>query len=95
MDPSWYGWFDCDYPKEARVKGSAWYYEQHTKLCDVSGLQVIIDLIDTQLSASSSAPASTAAALEPEYSGLSSSSSSSSSFVEEMSESEDAGKSVV
>ena len=46
---SWLGWFDCDYPREARVKGSAWYYEQHTKLCDVSGLQVIIDLIDTQL----------------------------------------------
>lgn len=55
---AWLGWFDCEYPREARVKGSAWYYEQHTKLCDVSGLQVIIDLIDTELSAASSpAPA--------------------------------------
>ena len=22
---SWYGWFDCDYPPEARVKYSPWY----------------------------------------------------------------------
>ena len=21
----WYGWFDCDHPPGARVKGSAWY----------------------------------------------------------------------
>jgi hypothetical protein len=27
LDPSWYGWFDCDYPPEARVVGSKWYYE--------------------------------------------------------------------
>jgi hypothetical protein len=23
----WYGWFDCDYPPEARVVGSKWFYE--------------------------------------------------------------------
>ena len=23
---NWYGWFDCDYPPEARVKYSRWYY---------------------------------------------------------------------
>lgn len=22
---TWYGWFDCDYPKEARIKYSAWW----------------------------------------------------------------------
>jgi len=27
LDPSWYGWFDCDYPPEARVVGSKWYYD--------------------------------------------------------------------
>ena len=52
---AWLGWFDCEYPRDARVKGSAWYYEQHTKLCDVSGLQVIIDLIDKQLDVSRAA----------------------------------------
>ena len=24
---SWYGWFDCDYPAEAHVKFSPWYYK--------------------------------------------------------------------
>lgn len=24
---SWFGWFDCDYPPEAQVVGSKWYYE--------------------------------------------------------------------
>ncbi len=24
---TWYGWFDCDYPLEARVKGSKWWRE--------------------------------------------------------------------
>ena len=25
---NWYGWFDCDYPPEARVKYSKWYNEK-------------------------------------------------------------------
>jgi len=24
---TWLGWFDCDYPPEARIKGSRWYHE--------------------------------------------------------------------
>jgi len=24
---NWFGWFDCDYPPEAQVVGSKWYYE--------------------------------------------------------------------
>jgi len=24
----WYGWFDCSYPENARVKFSPWYYSQ-------------------------------------------------------------------
>jgi hypothetical protein len=24
---TWYGWFDCDYPPEARVRGSKWWRE--------------------------------------------------------------------
>jgi hypothetical protein len=27
VDKSWFGWFDCDYPPEAQVVGSKWYYE--------------------------------------------------------------------
>lgn len=27
----WYGWFDCDYPPEARVKYSAWWREMNKK----------------------------------------------------------------
>ena len=27
VDKSWYGWFDCEYPPEAQVVGSKWYYE--------------------------------------------------------------------
>ena len=32
MNPElWYGWFDCDYPPEARVKFSAWWREMNKK----------------------------------------------------------------
>lgn len=27
VDKSWFGWFDCEYPPEAQVVGSKWYYE--------------------------------------------------------------------
>ncbi len=25
---TWYGWFDCDYPPQAPIKGSKWYHEK-------------------------------------------------------------------
>ena len=27
MEKQWYGWFDCEYPPEAPVVGSKWFYE--------------------------------------------------------------------
>jgi hypothetical protein len=27
IESNWFGWFDCDYPPEARVVGSKWYYD--------------------------------------------------------------------
>lgn len=24
----WYGWFDCDYPPDAHIKGSRWYHDK-------------------------------------------------------------------
>ena len=27
IESNWFGWFDCEYPPEARVVGSKWYYE--------------------------------------------------------------------
>lgn len=27
VESNWFGWFDCDYPPEARVVGSRWYYD--------------------------------------------------------------------
>jgi hypothetical protein len=25
---TWYGWFDCDYPPDAHIKGSKWYHDK-------------------------------------------------------------------
>jgi hypothetical protein len=27
VEGNWFGWFDCDYPPQARVVGSKWYYD--------------------------------------------------------------------
>jgi hypothetical protein len=49
----WYGWFDCEYPENAPVKFSPWYYKQQQKIqepvCEVvvKVLDVVIEKMAT------------------------------------------------
>ena len=54
----WYGWFDCDYPPEARVVGSKWFYE-NVKLVKATPTVVATNTFDPE-------PLPLASAKEPE-----------------------------
>jgi hypothetical protein len=35
-ESTWYGWYDCSYPSNARVVGSQWYYDNANVVDDAS-----------------------------------------------------------
>jgi hypothetical protein len=58
----WYGWFDCDYPENAPVMYSPWYYAQmkpQVPLCEVTVnvLDVVIEKMQVMTVAPGPAPA--------------------------------------
>ena len=57
----WYGWFDCDYPPEAQVVGSKWFYEnvKHVKVIKATPTVVAVNTFDPE-------PLLLASAKEPE-----------------------------
>ena len=57
----WYGWFDCDYPPEAQVVGSKWFYEnvKHVKVIKATPTVVAVNTFDPE-------PLPLASAKEPE-----------------------------
>jgi len=65
MEKKWYGWFDCDYPPEAEVVGSKWFYEnvKHVKLIKATPTVVAVNTFDPE-----PLPLTVASAKEPEAS---------------------------
>lgn len=61
MEKKWYGWFDCDYPPEAQVVGSKWFYEnvKHVKVIKATPTVVAVNTFDPE-------PLPLASAKEPE-----------------------------
>jgi hypothetical protein len=58
MEKKWYGWFDCDYPPEAEVVGSKWFYEnvKHVKLIKATPTVVAVNTFDPEAEASAKEP---------------------------------------
>jgi hypothetical protein len=50
MEKKWYGWFDCDYPPEAEVVGSKWFYEnvKHVKVIKATPTVVAVNTFDPE-----------------------------------------------
>ena len=58
VEKKWYGWFDCDYPPEAEVVGSKWFYEnvKHVKLIKATPTVVAVNTFDPEAEASAKEP---------------------------------------
>lgn len=51
---TWYGWFDCDIPPDARVKGSVWWRETSLAAKKDKEVKEVLEEIDEILSQASS-----------------------------------------
>ena len=46
MEKQWYGWFDCEYPPEAPVVGSKWFYENVKHVKHVPPTPTVVEMVN-------------------------------------------------
>ena len=42
----WYGWFDCEYPPEAQVVGSKWFYENVKHVKHIPPTPTVVEMVN-------------------------------------------------